>query len=452
MPFPSQPRRSDEKLGLILAQLSSVRTRLNSLALQYAAFFTLSIVIAAIAVVFAGAHLLTPMGFLICGAAAVILGTIGLAATIRTAWRMHASARVAAAIADDRAGLKERLSTIVAIAGRADRGALWPYLVEDTLSYRAQFAAPRIERRRISRSIFTLIAALALASVAIPLTRNQPAPQIAVADGGNELAFDLNDLHLRPEEPGEEGGMEVTADPATMRKLREKLAREHINPGGTGGNSLSHLMNHARDLAGDVQNKLTGRHRQQTQRLTLHLADAGNRPDQNEKGGAPDPPKNTSNEPAGQFQQEHSQPSDPNLPPTDNTRHTGVQQKPGDGSDAGNEPGAGKDNSNHSQDAGAARSNQQSGEQGSGGGSAHGIGADPDSLFGDPAPAKLGSEGFEIAIEARPVDHGAKGAGHAYMPPKVRTPLSAKQEPDEPVARASVPSEDRTTIKRVFER
>ena len=53
-------------------------------------------------------------------------------------------------------------------------------------------------------------------------------------------------------------------------------------------------------------------------------------------------------------------------------------------------------------------------------------------------------EGFEIAIEARPIDHGAKGAGHAYVPPKVRTPLNSNQEPDEPVARAAVPADDRT--------
>ena len=81
-----------------------------------------------------------------------------------------------------------------------------------------------------------------------------------------------------------------------------------------------------------------------------------------------------------------------------------------------------------------------------------GIGADPDNLFGAPATSKLGTEGFEIAIEARPIDHGAKGAGHAYVPPKVRTPLSLNQEPDEPVARAAVPADDRATIKRVFER
>jgi len=34
----------------------------------------------------------------------------------------------------------------------------------------------------------------------------------------------------------------------------------------------------------------------------------------------------------------------------------------------------------------------------------------------------------------------------------VRTPLNLTQQPDEPVARAAVPADDRTTIKRVFER
>ena len=118
---------------------------------------------------------------------------------------------------------------------------------------------------------------------------------------------------------------------------------------------------------------------------------------------------------------------------------------------AGVESNAGMDNPNKD-DSATDRSIQQSGENSSNGGEAHGIGADPDSLFGAPATSKLGNEGFEIAIEARPVDHGAKGAGHAYVPPKVRTPLSVNQEPDEPVARAAVPADDRTTIKRVFER
>ncbi|HEV2169913.1 MAG TPA: hypothetical protein VGR40_03140, partial [Candidatus Binatus sp.] len=115
------------------------------------------------------------------------------------------------------------------------------------------------------------------------------------------------------------------------------------------------------------------------------------------------------------------------------------------------ESNGGKDNPNQDNSA-SDRSVEQSGENSSNGGESHGVGADPDSLFGAPAASKLGNEGFEIAIEARPVDHGAKGAGHAYVPPKVRTPLSMNQEPDEPVARTAVPAEDRATIKRVFER
>ena len=53
---------------------------------------------------------------------------------------------------------------------------------------------------------------------------------------------------------------------------------------------------------------------------------------------------------------------------------------------------------------------------------------------------------------ARSEDKGPKAAGHAYLPPKVRTPLNSSQHPDEPIARASVPEEDRAAIKKVFER
>ena len=49
-------------------------------------------------------------------------------------------------------------------------------------------------------------------------------------------------------------------------------------------------------------------------------------------------------------------------------------------------------------------------------------------------------------------DYTAVPAGQAYLPPKVHTPLNTHQEPDEPIARAAVPPDDRTTIERVFER
>jgi hypothetical protein len=450
MSLPSQARLADEKLGLILGQLGSVRRRLNSLAWQHALFFTIAIAVAVAAVAYAGAYLLSPLMFLLAAALAIFLGTIGLVATARTAWRMRASAAFAAALADDRGELKGRLSTIVALAGREHQGSLWAYLVEDTLSRREHFAPARIERRRVSRAVFALAGALMLALLALPLSRIRPSPRIAIDGGQDDLTIDLNDLHLRPAAPGDESGMQVTADPETMRKLQEKLVRENIADGDKGGNSLNHLFDQAREMAGRFQNKLTGQ-QQPKQRLNLRLADAGPNSETGQIRRAPDQPGNRRKEVAGQFQQDPSlSKQDLDLPPVDDTKHVGTQAQ-GKGGDHSSDLGGGKDNSGN-QNSASTDDAQQSGDSGTSGGVAHGIGADPESLFGAPATAKLGTEGFEIAIEARPIEHGATGAGHAYTPPKVRTPLSAEQAPDEPLARAAVPSEDRATIKRVFER
>lgn len=450
MSLPSQAKRADEKLGLILGQLGSVRRRLNSLALQHAMFYTIAIAVAVAAVAYAGAYLLSPLMFLLAAALAIFLGMIGLVATARTAWRMRASAAFAAALADDRGELKGRLSTIVALAGREHQGSLWSYLVEDTLSRREHFAPARIERRRVSRAIFALGGALMLAALALPLSRIRHAPPVALDNGHDDLTLDLNDLHLRPAEPGDESGMEVSADPETMRRLHEKLVRENITAGETGGNSLNHLVDRAREMAGRFQNKLTGQ-QQPKQRLNLRLADSGVSSEPGNIHRAPEQPRNRRGEVAGQFQQDTSQTrQDLDLPPVDDTKHVDTKAQ-GKGGEHSSELGGGKDNSNNQNNASTDNA-PQSGDSGTSGGPAHGIGADPDSLFGAPATVKLGTEGFEIAIEARPLDHGATGAGHAYTPPKVRTPLSAEQAPDEPLARAAVPSGDRATIKRVFER
>ena len=303
----------------------------------------------------------------------------------------------------------------------------------------------------MSRGIYPLAGALLLAALAFPISKIRRAPQIIPGNGQDDLTVDLDDLHLRPADPGDESGMPVTADPATMRRLQEKLAREGAGGGDTNGNSLNQLMNRARDVAGNLQNKLTGQQTASKQRLNLRLADAGRDQDQNEIRRAPDTRKKRHGDVAGQFKQDQPKSGEIELPREDDSRQPNSMPSPGGSGEAGVESNAGKDNPNKD-DSATDRSIQQSGENSSNGGEAHGIGADPDSLFGAPATSKLGSEGFEIAIEARPVDHGAKSAGHAYVPPKVRTPLSLNQEPDEPVARAAVPADDRATIKRVFER
>jgi len=454
MSFPTHDRRTDEKLGeklgLILGRVGSVRLRLNSLALQHAMFYTLAIVIAAGAVVFATAYLLSPLAFLIFTPIVAILAISGIVSAIRAGWRMRASAVRAAAIADERAELKGRLSTIVALANKPNPGTLWSYLVEDTLGYRDEFAPARIERRRISRAIWPFVGAIVLALLALPISLLRHKPLIA-PDSVSDLTVDLDDLHLRAAEPGDESGMQVNADPETMRRLQDKLARENPNGSDATGNSLNQLVNRARDMAGHFQSKLTGQQPPSKQRLNLRLADAGGDAQRDQIHRAPDAKKNRHGDVAGQFKQDQPHSSkELNLPREDDSRKENKWPSPRNGEN-GTELGSGKDNSSN-QDAAIDRSIQQGAENGSNGGEGHGIGADPDSLFGAPAASKLGTEGFEIAIEARPIDHGAKGAGHAYVPPRVRTPLNLNQQPDEPVARAAVPAEDRTTIKRVFER
>jgi hypothetical protein len=237
-----------------------------------------------------------------------------------------------------------------------------------------------------------------------------------------------------------------------MRRLQDKLAGQSASGGDASGNSLNQMMNRARDMAGQFQSKLTGQQASKNH-LNLRLADAGNGQPQNPIHRAPDAAKNRRGEVAGQFKQD--QPRSPgalNLPPLDDSRQPDSQPSPGANSENDNELGGGQNRPGNRDDSGADRTAQANGDNASNGGAAHGIGADPGSLFGAPQGSKLGNEGFEIAIEARPLDRGAKGSGHAYVPPKVRTPLNSSQAPDEPVARAAVPAEDRTTIKRVFER
>ncbi len=133
-----------------------------------------------------------------------------------------------------------------------------------------------------------------LAALAFPISKIKRAPQIIPGNGQDDLTVDLDDLHLRPADPGDESGMQVTADPATMRRLQDKLAREGAGGGDANGNSLNQLMNRARDMAGNLQNKLTGQQTASKQRLNLRLADAGRDQDQNEIHRAPDAQRNRS--------------------------------------------------------------------------------------------------------------------------------------------------------------
>ncbi|HTR61382.1 MAG TPA: hypothetical protein VMH37_06735 [Candidatus Binataceae bacterium] len=448
--------RAQEKLDVILGQVTGLRSRLNWLAAQHVIYLLFAIGITTAVVFFAGAVLLTPMQFLVVGIVTAIAGLYALVLTLRSGWRRRSNAARAAALADDRAGLKGRLTTIVQTVSFGRRSVLWSYLVEDALSHREEFVPRQIERRRIARSWWAPVAAMALATVLIPLARSHHKLKMAAAaqGGDSDMTVDLDDLHLRPAEPGDNTGLKVRADSATMARLREKMAREGEAATRGDGGKFSGLLNRARNLADSVQSKLRG-DSSQKQRLTLKLADndAGLDPS-NPRG--PDLNRNTRHgDQAGQFKRDNPVDDEATLPPIDDSlREPDAEPSAGENGDAAAESGArgstlngANDPSHNGPDDDVAR-----GDQSYNGGAVHGIGADPDSLFGEASKSRMSTEGFEIAIEARPVDQGIKGAGQAYLPPKVHTPLNTHQEPDEPIARAAVPPDDRTTIERVFER
>ncbi len=455
-----QVRKTEEKLGLIFGRIASIRLRLNSLAWQHGAFGLLAWTIAIGAIIVLAAFYLQPLTFLL---AVVILGFIAIAGvteSIRTAWRLHVNRAAAASIADRRADLKGRLETIIEIGQRKkvvnlrhgpEHLMLWSYLIEDTLSRQDEFEPARIEARRVSRSIYGFLGAVALALAIVPLIMRMHGKPLPVSANQDEMTLDLNDLHLREADPDSDDGVEVQADAATMRRLEDKLTAEGAAGSGKGSDTpMDRMMSHAKGLAGRLQDKLTGR-TQNRQRITLKLADNSQDMNSLEKR---DPlklnPHRKGEDADAHFEHEKTGNDSPTVNPGTMTANKPEQnQMENPGGDDVSTPDQRANPSDNSSDKSADQVNSDSS---SNGGSSHGVGADPDTLFGSPADAKLGGQGFEISIDARSELKGPKAAGHAYLPPKVRTPLASNQHPDEPIARASVPEDDRAAIKKVFER
>lgn len=461
---PLQARRAEEKLGLILGRIKAIRVRLNSLAWQQATLGGLAWVIAAAALVMTGAYYLSPLLFLSVAATVGLLALTGLFRTLRSAWRGLVNTQVAASIADRRADLRGRLETIVQVGQSAKvqpighpaaHPLLWPYLVEDTLARQDDFEPSRIERRRVSRALYPFLGSLALAALAFFLVQRVHRKPIALPGEQNQLTLNLDELHLRPADPDSDNGVEVQADPETMRRLAEKMGaagRAGESPGSS-NNLGGKLMNHARNFAGDLQRKLTGRGAEHP-RIKLKLADASDQMNSPKHDPFSPNSERNSGEKSGQFKHDNdvSKPDPSNLPKAQRGSHQPSQKPPGGAQQQpGSQPETQQQAQNGSQQNGNTP-NQGNQDQGGIGGSSHGIGAEPDSLFGPGTEPGLGSQGFEISIDARPVQMGSKSSGHAYLPPKVKAPLNSNQEPDEPVARATVPEEDRAAVERVFER
>ncbi|HLX36757.1 MAG TPA: hypothetical protein VKR29_03115, partial [Candidatus Binataceae bacterium] len=384
-----QLRKTEEKLGVIFGRIAQVRRRLNSLAWQRGVFGTLAWMIAMGAIIVLAAHYLQPLTFLVVLLILGVIAILGVSDSVRVAWRMHVNRAGAASIADRRAELKGRLETIIEIGQRQkvvklrhgpEHLLLWSYLIEDTLSRKDEFDPERIEARRVSRSIYGLLGAIALALAIFPLITRMHGKPLPVTANDDEVTLDLNDLHLRAADPDSDDGVEVHADAATMRRLQDKLAAE--GPAGSGKSSdtpMDKMMSHAKGLAGRLQDKLTGR-TQQRQRLTLKLADNSQDLNSLEKR---DPiklnPHRHGEDADAHFEHEKTGNDSPmpNMPPPN--QNTPKQDSPGGGGDQ--DISTPEQRANQTDSSSDKSDDQANNDSSSNGGSSHGIGADPDTLF-----------------------------------------------------------------------
>src|SRR5262245_56567450 len=150
------------RVAEVEARLHLVRRRINAFTLQHVAFLGSSVL------VLVGAALITAglrgsaETFRIAAWAglAVVLTTAALCIVVlATRW---VDLRHAAALADRRSGLSDRLTTLISVRGKRQESRLAPLLVTQILDMRASWRPELVAPRAMPRTVFVLLASLAL--------------------------------------------------------------------------------------------------------------------------------------------------------------------------------------------------------------------------------------------------------------------------------------------------
>lgn len=456
-----QRRLSDREdgLGSIVRQLARVKRRRNLLAAQQVVFSTLALLIGAGAVLVIAAFFLTTIHFLVLGLVLILLLVAGLPLAVARATRRFAGLNRTAAIADDKAELRQRLSTLLELSEREGDYRLWSFLVEDTVGRLDDFRPERIEKRRVSPSIYGFAAACLIASLGGLMTYSAQRHHEALRKLLKNFTLEVDPSEIAPSDGSSGEATPLEGDPDALRSLADRLNAASQNAHNASRGAMDKLAKKANDLASSLQDRLTGRQFSDTpEKVKLRLAQAlGDKPPPSEENS----PDNDSDQPnanggsnqsgpkagapAGKSNPAAQQPSDeqadsnstqpnqtpPNMPSAKNPELQGPEG-----------PGAGEQSA----------PGQRAGSTPDDSGQSAGNGSDPDHLMGPPDAPSHKNENFEIMIDARLSDRSTISSAQPYVPPKVKTALNPYQHPDEPLDRGTVPAADRDTIRRVFER
>lgn len=174
------------RVAEVEARVHLVRRRLNSFTLQHVAYLAASAVVIVAAILIA-VGLRAPAAIFraaVWGSVAAVLATLGLSVWWAT-WRWI-DVRRAAALADRGGGLRDRLTTLISLRAQPQASRLMPLLVTQALDLRDRWRPESIAPRGVPRSIFMLLASLALlASTAFLERRGIDSAAAKTGNGGD---------------------------------------------------------------------------------------------------------------------------------------------------------------------------------------------------------------------------------------------------------------------------
>jgi hypothetical protein len=467
---------TEERLALaeVEDRLRRIRARFNLYTFQHN-FYSLGIALAlSTALIVGGAFTLPPRVFTLVTWPILLLGSFLFVFYFRRVILHWTDLNAAARQIDTKAGLKERLSTLVAqltakVIGKPAPSTLWPHLLADNTAHLLDWEIKKVAPSRIPWTFlpFLLALLLALCIVAIPLlspvSESNPFSlanlQQVLSDFPDRVGELVeNQLSLLPDSPDQWGGSSVYNDPETGARqssdssdVAEEEGRQQ--QAGSLASLPEELQKAIRQALQGLQAKTGEKSPDENasslprDRLALKPSDEKKQPNFAIEG---------SNLPKGKEQQTGRRGrngGDKEGPPS---APGGTAQGPAQGSGIQHLDRARLDrkNARGSFQPDSPQIPGQGGEAGEGGTGA-GSGTDP-RLFGDPANLGGGSNTFQIDLDATHEQGGELGeAGEkdeGGIVEKSTKSLSQRQSLDDAIRKAQIPAEYEEIVKRLFAR
>jgi len=465
---------TEERLALaeIEDRLRRVRARFNLYSLQHN-LYGLGIAFSlGVALLILGAFLLSPWLFTLLAWPLLALLAFFLLVFLRRGVAGWTDLTAAARRIDALAGLKERLSTLVAqltagVIGKPSPSSLWPHLLEDNTARLPDWEVKKVAPSRIPWSFLPFLAALLLALfvITIPLLSpsSEPNPfslenvQTVLSDLPNRLGQVAEDkMSLLPDSPDQWGGSSIFSEDGSGEQGTAKGDQSQGQGREQESRSLAslpeELQKKIRQALQGLSDKDRGNEKQNadlpSDRLALRPTDEAKKPDFSIQ--AKDLPKGQEQQARGRGGQGGDDKGGPPSGPGGNA------QAPAQGSGIQHLDRARLDRKNargQFQPDGPQIPGSQ-GEAGAGGPGA-GSGTDP-RLFGNPANLGAGAHTFQLALDAThektegAVEGGEKDEGGIIE--KSTKGLSQRQSLDDAIRKAQIPPEYEEIVKRLFSR